>query len=175
MNFINSIINKLAADNFRLFFALIILISVGILASAFSAENMGFSPCPLCIYQRYPYVFLIIVGALALIDKSHHLLWLIAIILIEFANLALSGYHSSIELGFLPPLESCHSNLYNSNMSLQEIESHINITPASDCSKPSVVILGISMAQWNYVFNLILVTISTMVYFKKPENAKTVL
>ena len=120
-------------------------------------------------------MFLSIVAALALINKAHYLLWLIAIILIEFASLALSGYHSSIEIGLLPPLESCHSTLYNSNMSLQEIENHINATPASDCSKPSVIVLGISMAQWNYIFNLFLVIISVMVYFKKPDNAKTVL
>jgi disulfide bond formation protein DsbB len=175
MNLINCIISKLAANNSRLFFALIAIISAAILACAFKAQNMGFAPCPLCIYQRYPYMGLIFIGTIALFDKSHHLLWLIAVILLEFVNLALSGYHSSIELGLLPPLESCQSNLYSSEMSLQEIENYINKTPTSDCSKPSVIVWGISMAQWNYIFNLFLVTISTMVYFKKPNNAKTVL
>ena len=175
MNCINGTMNKLASNNFRLFWVLMLLISIIALASAFIAQSMGFAPCPLCIYQRYPYAFIIAICAIALSGKSCHKFWLVAIILAEFVGLALSGYHSGIELGWLPPLESCHISINDVNMSLEELKKSISSTQATDCSKPSIVILGISMAQWNYIFNLFLIIISIIVYFKKPDNAKTVL
>jgi disulfide bond formation protein DsbB len=171
----NGLLDKFASNNFRLLFASTLLISISALIGAFFAEKIGYAPCPLCIYQRYPYAMLIAICTAALMSKNCPKFWLVAVILMEFIGLALSGYHSGIELGLLPPLESCQSSINYTSMSLDEIKSHINATQATDCSKPSIVILGVSMAQWNYLFNLFLIILNGMIYFRKTDNAKTVL
>lgn len=171
---IDKTLDNLAKDNLRLYFLAILLISLLTLSAALIAQYLGFAPCPLCIYQRYPYAAMILFSIAALFIKNRHKLALTAIILTQTLSIIISGYHSGIELDIFAPFASCQTVANYASMSLEEIKNHINNTAAVDCSKPSLVILGVSMAQWNFLFNIFLITISTIIYFKKSDDAKAI-
>ncbi|MGY9006863.1 MAG: disulfide bond formation protein B, partial [Alphaproteobacteria bacterium] len=44
----------------RIFFALLLIAAMGILGTALASQYFGgLQPCPLCLWQRYPYVVVI--------------------------------------------------------------------------------------------------------------------
>jgi disulfide bond formation protein DsbB len=162
---IRSVVYLLTKDNFRFFFAAIVALSSAVLVAAFAAEMLGFIPCQLCLYQRLVYGLMTIVGIAALIAPKKHRVWLVIVAALQLSSIALSGYHVGIEMGFLPPLKLCSNHLDYTQMSVAQIKTALSTTIITDCSMPSLVILGLSMAGWNLCFSILL-SIVTAVLFK---------
>jgi disulfide bond formation protein DsbB len=156
--------NKIAHNNAKLFFIFTIFIASCTLISAFVVEYMGYPPCILCIYQRFPYAALVIVSIFALFLKKHHKPLLLLIMLIEVVSIGLGGFHSAIEFGWINPLATCSSQINYANLSLEQLKSYIDTAPLADCSKPAILIIGLSMAQWNFIFNIFLLAISVLTF-----------
>jgi disulfide bond formation protein DsbB len=160
-NLTSMVFNKLAEQNARIFFTLIAILSALVLISAFAIEYAGFKPCPLCIYARFPYVTLIIFAIFALFTKRYAKILLSFIILIQLGSVILAAYHSLIEFGILPPLELCSKQIDYTELSIEEMRNSISDS-LPDCSKPAIFILGLSMAMWNFILNIMLILISAL-------------
>src|SRR5579864_7386423 len=69
-------------------------------------------PCELCLYQRYPYVAIIVLGlAGAILVKTPRILGVIAILcfLLLVADAGIAIYHAGVELGWFPGPTACSS------------------------------------------------------------------
>ncbi len=79
--------------------------SVALLGGAFVFQALGYAPCKMCYWQRYPHAVAILIGVVALALGRRWLAWLGAL-----AALATSGigvFHSGVERDLWEGPSSC--------------------------------------------------------------------
>ncbi|MEL6374708.1 MAG: disulfide bond formation protein B [Pseudomonadota bacterium] len=143
---------------------LILVASLGILATVFAYEHLGgYAPCPLCLQQRYAFyaaVPLCFAALFALSMDASRLatLILLAVAFIFLANVALAGYHAGIEWGYWPGPASCGSAQtldFNAKTLVQSMQQ----TNVIRCNEAAGRFLGLSFAGWNVIASFILFVI----------------
>ena len=149
-------IHTLLNLSYPTFFICIIILSVCSLLAAVIAEKLGFKPCIFCLYQRAPYALLILCSSAAIAFPKWQERAFKLTMLIVLSSIALSSYHSAIEMGIVTPPSACRTAIDYGAMSIEQIKNHVNQDQLGDCSKPALKILGISMAGWNLILNLCL-------------------
>jgi disulfide bond formation protein DsbB len=78
---------------------LLALVSAAILLAALALQFLdGLAPCPLCIWQRWPYVALVALGVIGWRWRPRALLGIATLVLLGGAGLA--AYHVGIEQGW---------------------------------------------------------------------------
>jgi disulfide bond formation protein DsbB len=161
---IKSIKEFIGARNGNIFFTFLIA-SVSSLALAYFVELvLKHAPCELCLYQRIPFFVIILISGFALVVNRFVRLSKIIILLSLGFNLIISGYHSGIEQGVFSPLKPC---------ALSESLSHGKELPeAASCDRPSFFVFGLSMAQWNFIWNLSLVFAFVMITIRSKQSFK---
>lgn len=168
MSIYKSLLNYLTANNYKLFFLYMLLLSIASLGFAYFVEFViGVDPCILCLYQRIPYFILAIVsiGGLAL---SHYKCMVKLIILIFLSSTILAGYHTGVERGVINPTDRCtHTNNMTVGASFDEMLEKLYSTPLADCSKPAFKMFGVSMTEWNLILSLCLFIMSIIIYCKR--------
>lgn len=130
------------------------------LISAFSAEAFfGLEPCPLCIYQRWPFAIVILLGLLGLAGRKYKpVMGSLAVAGSAIAMLANSGiafYHTGVEQKWwLSAVEGCA--VPNFGDTPQSILENILSAPTARCDEIAWQdpILGLSMANYNIVLCL---------------------
>lgn len=145
----------LLRDPVRLSWLLAALTAAG-LAAAWAIEAMGYAPCPLCLYQRYPYYLAVPVlagGALAGLPAAG--LALAAALYLIDAGIA--AYHSGVELGVLALPEGCAAP--GRAASLEELKAQV-LGTVPRCDRPELFMLGLSLANWNTLFALTLAALA---------------
>lgn len=143
----------------RLTFAIFFIISVGSLSVALLAEHVfGIAPCLLCIYQRFPYLLVAFISSLGITTEYSQaitLKFLKWLLIVFTCAIVLSGYHVTVEHGWLEPI--CLSpSIISESMSPEDAWKAIEQTPLADCRHPNFHVLGLSMAEWNLCANIIL-------------------
>ncbi|MDX1974041.1 MAG: disulfide bond formation protein B [Rickettsiales bacterium] len=129
-------------------------VSSAMLGAALVAQY-GFElhPCELCLYQRYPYVAIIVVVLLALImcrsAKSRIMAAMLCAALF-FIDGGIAFYHSGVELGWFEGPSAC-SSTSSGPMSLEEMRRQIMQAPLVSCSQAMAHIAGLSLAAWNAI------------------------
>ena len=113
---------------------------------------LGYAPCYLCVYERVPYIFLIIGTSYCLFLK-HSKLWILVIYLSIIAAVTISIYHTGIERGIFDPTEHCKTKI-NYDVEIEDLRSAVFNAGIADCSKPAVKILKLSMTEWNVLANI---------------------
>lgn len=168
---IASVINIIKKDNYRLLHLLIITISIVALASAYFAEYvLHYMPCPLCVYERFPYLTLIKISLTALIIKKLSKYTLIFIFLTLIISCILSAYHSGIERGIFQPSSLCSSMIHiPKGLSVRHIKEMLYSQPITTCTKAAFKIFGLSMAEYNFLLNLALMLgLMVVCFYPKP-------
>ena len=150
---------------------LILIYSIFSLVAAYFIEYvLGHQPCNLCLLQRIPYIFVIIIISLCLFLKKFEKISLIALSLIFFIGTLLSFYHFGIEQGFFS--ESLVCDLKNEEIVLtrEELLKQLKEKPIS-CKDVTFRILGVSLATINTIISLILsiITIKTFLDYEKNK------
>lgn len=149
-------------ENPRLVALGILLVSLGSLAGAYGSEiHMELKPCILCIYQRWPYV---VATSLALLilglwRNEKLVVWMVwASGIVFYIGATIAGFHAGVEQGWWEFQSSCTVPTDFSNfgdMDLEEIKKTILGTASGKCDKPEFVLMGISMAGYNFIFSLL--------------------
>lgn len=137
----------------------LLLAGIAALAIAYGAQNfMGMVPCELCLWERWPYRILVVVGLCGLFLPPairRPLLWIALLALV--ANLGISVLHVGVERGWWPsPLPECNaSNLLTTNLST--LMARLPARPAKPCDAPSYLISGLplSFATMDLIFTLL--------------------
>ena len=137
----------------RLTIIIAIIGSTSILAAAFAFQFMGYSPCKICIWQRWPHVVAVFTGVVWLIYHDSRLLLLGLLSTITASSLAI--YHSGIEQKWWLGPQSCTSSGIG-GLSTDELFSKIMNAPIVRCDEIVRSFLGFSMANWNVFLSFIL-------------------
>ncbi len=130
------------------------------LGGAFFVQRLGYQPCILCIYQRIPYAFIFILSILGLIFKSRKVSYIIltCIIIAFICEIGLASYHVLVEHHIIEETTSCSGSLNLPDDPKEALKQLMN-KPATSCAKPEIILLSLSMAEWNLFFALIITII----------------
>lgn len=127
--------------------------SLGLILGALFFQMLGFAPCKLCIWQRWPHGVAIAAGALVLILGPRALLGVVGA-LGALTTGAIGVYHTGIERGWWKGPEDCTgagdslSGLSGSDLLSTDLPSDIVM-----CDEVAWVFLGLSMASWNAIIS----------------------
>ena len=98
--------------NFKrgLYLKIIFIISCTALVSAFFIEYaLGYQPCNLCLFERLPYIFAIVIILFNLFIKKYEKFFFILLSIIFISATFLSFYHFGIAQGFFIETKACNS------------------------------------------------------------------
>jgi disulfide bond formation protein DsbB len=131
---------------------LLALASAAILLAALALQYLGgLPPCPLCIWQRWPYVALIALGLVGWRWHPRAMLGMATMVLLGGAGLAV--YHVGIEQGWWALPGGCVAG--QSAESVEELKRLLAEAPPA-CDQVSFTLLGLTLAGWNLLASLLL-------------------
>jgi disulfide bond formation protein DsbB len=121
-----------------------------ILAAVFAFQYLGgAAPCPLCIWQRYPYGVLIALGAIGFFWQPRAMLASSTLVLLVGGGLA--GYHYGVEQGWFALPAGCAAG--GEATSVEELRQMLREAPPA-CDQVRFTVLGLSLAAWNLLASL---------------------
>ena len=135
----------------------IIAVSAFSLASVFISQYLfGLHPCDLCIYQRWPFGINIALGIIGLLSARLALPMISLATISFFVNAGIAIFHSGVERKWWAGLEGCSTP--DMSGSIEDLMARIQSTAVTRCDEIAWVdpIVGLSMANYNVVFCLIL-------------------
>lgn len=129
------------------------MFSAAMLSGALVAQyGFGLYPCHLCLLQRYPYVAVIALMALAYRltpRRQWQVLWLCAGLFLLDAGIAF--YHAGVEMEWFAAPDSCAS-VSAGGETLEDLRRQIMEAPLVSCSQAMAYVFGLSLATWNTLF-----------------------
>ncbi len=135
---------------------LILLVTVAILSSAYSAEYIGgLRPCILCLYERIPWFVtggLMLVTILMQFSGPGRRGILLLTALVMFAGAALGGYHVGVEQEIFDPPTTCSAQATPGT--LDELKALLATATAPRCDEIQWEMFGISLAGYNAIASL---------------------
>jgi disulfide bond formation protein DsbB len=127
----------------------------------------GLTPCPLCLYQRWPWG---IAMGIALVGIVQPMRWLWPVLmLVMLASSGLAFYHMGVEYGWWSGLSSCEGDF--SAASVDDLMRQLEAAPVVRCDEIPWQFLGLSMAGWNGVLSLALAGKAAYVYWYAARNS----
>ena len=142
--------------------------SAALLAGAFAFQALGYAPCKMCIWQRYPHAIAIALGALAFFVPLPALIALGA--LAALATAAVGGYHVGVEQGWWEGPSSCTSSAIG-GVDPNALFDQIMNAPLVRCDDIAWQFAGLSMAGWNMVISLVLAALWIAALRANPTSA----
>ena len=129
--------------------------SIFLLAAAYGFQFMGYPPCHLCWWQRYPHFAAIAIGLLALGIGGRWLPALGALAMVATAGVGL--FHTGVERGWWEGPVSCTGTGQSlGSLSGSDLLSTTAAPRVIMCDQVSWEMLGLSMASWNMLASLVL-------------------
>ena len=151
------------------YFKLIFIISSVSIISAYYIElALGHQPCNLCLIERIPYGFSIILIVINHILKKNEKFFILLLILVFVFSFMISTYHFGIEQGFFKESAVCGLKNTPELISKEELLRQLSEITVS-CKDVTFRIFGLSLTTINILLSLFLVVISikTFVNYEK--------
>ena len=149
---------------FILFFIFIALIS-----AYFIQYSLGYQPCKLCIYERFPYIVSIILLIAILLNPKYQKITLLILSIVFLCSVFLSFYHFGIEQGFFIESFVCESKNVLKSLSKEQLLEQLKQNNVS-CKDVSFTILGLSLATINIVLSFILSLVFLILFINYRGN-----
>jgi disulfide bond formation protein DsbB len=162
--------------NHRIIGLAVALLAGAALGIALASEYWGgLVPCPLCLWERWPYRILIALGLIAaLVPERPGRIVLCGAAVVLLAGVILGGVHMGVEWKFWPsPLPQC-AGPDLSGLSIMERLARMPAIPAKPCDEPTYLIpfLPISMAAMNFLLALAMTAGLIVALRKRPGEAR---
>jgi len=149
---------------------LILLFSIIAIITAYIIQYvLGHQPCNLCLIERLPYIFSIIIVSVCLFFNKFEKITLIILSLIFFAATLLSFYHFGIEQGFIKESLVCDLNISGNELTKENLLNQLKEMPIS-CKNVTFKIFGLSLATFNIFISLILSAITMKLFLSYEKN-----
>lgn len=110
-------------------------------------------PCKLCIWQRWPHVAAVVIGAAALAVPGRALPLAGALAALTTSGVGL--YHTGVERGWWEGPSTCTSSQSISDMSPAQAAELIMNMAIQRCDDVLWSFMGLSMASWNALASLV--------------------
>ena len=131
--------------------------SLLLLAGAYLFQTLGYLPCKMCLWQRWPHLVAIIMGALMVFIPTRVWPWIGAAATAVTGGLGI--FHTGVERGWWEGPTSCTSSGTSmSDMGAADLLS-MDGPGIVLCDQVSWAFAGLSMATWNAIFSLVLMVI----------------
>ena len=154
----------------KMIFNLILLFSILALSAAYFIQYvLKHQPCYLCLIERLPYIFSIIIISICLFFNRFEKLSLIFLSLIFFSAALIAFYHFAIEQGFIKESLVCDLNKQINNLSKEALLSQLKEMPVS-CKNVTFKFFGLSLATFNIFISLILGSITIKKFLTYEKN-----
>lgn len=145
---------------------LLALAAIGTLLTAFALQHLGgVEPCQMCIWQRWPFAALALVGLIGAFWRPKPMLTLA--LLIMLVSLGLGSYHVAVEQGWLALPAGCAAGA--DATSVEELKALLKAAPPS-CDQVDFTFLGLSLAGWNVIGSLTLAGFALMALTSTQRN-----
>ncbi|MEM1374182.1 MAG: disulfide bond formation protein B [Pseudomonadota bacterium] len=129
--------------------------SVLLLAGAFAFQALGYAPCKMCIWQRYPHAVAAALGALFLVFPARIIAWGGAAAVTVTAGIG--AFHSGVEQKWWDGPASCSgAGAGLGGLSGSDLLSTDTVARVVMCDEISWAFAGLSMPTWNAVLSLAL-------------------
>lgn len=125
--------------------------SFALLAGAFLFQAIGYPPCAMCLWQRWPHAAAIAIGVVALMllpGLQKPLAWLGALAALVTGGLGI--YHTGVERGWWEGPSSCTGSGLTGGDLLST-----DIAPIVMCDDVVWSLFGLSMASYNAIFSIL--------------------
>lgn len=146
------------------------LLSLALLTTAYALQYLfGYKPCELCLQQRAFWWILLAICTIAQLMRSSAALYFIACAcsLLMLASACLAIYHAGGERGWWSLALFCKGLEIQPNLTVQELHDLLLTQDVVTCNKPSLRLLGLSLAEYNVLFSLSLaVLLATKLWSK---------
>ncbi len=148
--------------------ALILAASLAVLGAAFGFQYLAaIEPCPLCIYQRYPYAITIGLSAVALalagrppLAGAYFVPALTALCAAAFAaGAGIAAYHVGVEQGWFQASEACTATAFEAT-DIDDLRAQLEATPVARCDQVAWSLFGVSLAGLNLIASAALAGLS---------------
>ncbi len=142
--------------------------SVAALGGAFAFQYIGgLAPCHLCLLQRWPHAAAIGIGVLALLIPKTILARLLPLAgaAAALCTAAIAAYHTGVERHWWQGPTTCTSGSI-AGISAKDLTAQLMAAPVVKCDQVAWQMLSLSMASWNMLLSLGLVTL-WLLAFKK--------
>ena len=130
--------------------------SLALLVGAFVFQFLGYAPCKLCLWQRWPHAAAIAIGVIAYFQGNR--LLACAGALAAATTAAIGLYHSGVEQGWWQGPDTCTSG-GGLDKSADELLNQILAAPLIRCDEIAWTFAGLSMATWNAILSAALAAI----------------
>jgi disulfide bond formation protein DsbB len=127
--------------------------SVLLLGGAFLFQMMGYAPCKLCLWQRWPHAVAVVIGIAFLVIPSRILALLGGLAVATSGAIGL--YHAGVEQKWWQGPTTCTSGDI-SNLTPEQLLEQIMNAPLVRCDDIAWALAGISMAGWNAIISFFL-------------------
>lgn len=130
--------------------------SAALVIGAFAFQALGYAPCKLCIWQRWPHGAAVAIGAVAILAGVPRLAWAGA--LAAATSGVIGIYHTGVERLWWPGPDTCTSG-GDLQGSAEDLLAQIMEAPLVRCDEVAWAFAGLSMATWNAILSFALAAI----------------
>ena len=127
-----------------------------ILAAYFIQYALGHKPCNLCLIERVPYIFSIIIILICLLTRKFEKITLIILSLTFCTAALISFYHFGIEQGFIKESLVCDLTSTYDELSKEALLNQLKKMPIISCKDVTFKVFGLSLATFNVFISLTL-------------------
>ena len=151
-------------------FRIIFVLSIFALISAYFIEHvLGHQPCNLCLLERIPYFFAIILVLLNFKFSHFQKIFIFLLIIVFFVATLLSLYHLGIEQGLIQESLVCDLQNNSTMLSKEEILKQLH-QKSVNCKDVTFKIFGLSLTTFNILISFLLTVFLTKMHFEYEKN-----
>ncbi len=130
----------------------------------FFQHVLGYAPCKMCLWQRWPHAVAIGIGIIALALRDARLAIFGA--LAALTTSAIGFYHAGVEQKWWEGPTTCTSS-GTQGVSAEDLLSQILAAPIARCDEIAWDFIGVSMAGWNGIISLFLAVIWIVAFVRR--------
>ena len=129
-----------------------------ILFALISEYVFEFTPCSLCLIQRYPHILVTITSVWLVFFRTHNFFMYPLNTLVMVFSIILASYHVGVEQGIFQGPQSCSSSNLStvSGKSAEALLKDILNTSVARCNEVTWTFISLSMASWNLIMSIAL-------------------
>lgn len=143
---------------------------VALILAYISQYIFDFEPCILCYQQRKPFFIIILISLIFLLIKKlkkYQKIGAILCALTFLINAGIAFYHSGVELKIFAGPDGCSSSNFDNIDNIEQLRIVMLATKAIRCDEPQFYFLNLTMANWNFIYCIVLLNVLIFFKYKK--------